>query len=141
MITKNDDMLALSERLLQLANDEGTAQIHNVAIKIAALASHPAQHPASAVSAEMVMAGAMAMVALGRTHRKADKPMPSRTEEARACLEAALGVGSAQEPIGYAPFHPSHGWRPDLAAKKEQIATAVLMRSIDGAAQLGWSVS
>jgi hypothetical protein len=43
MITKNDDMLALSERLLQLANDEGTAQIHDVAIKIAALASRPAQ--------------------------------------------------------------------------------------------------
>jgi hypothetical protein len=42
-MTKQDEMLALSERLLQLANDEGTAQIHDVAIKIAALVSHPAQ--------------------------------------------------------------------------------------------------
>jgi hypothetical protein len=111
-----------------------------VAIKIAALVSHLAQHPPSTASAEMVMAGAIAMVVLGRTHREASKPTPSRTEEARACLEAALGIVSAREPIGYAPFHPSYGWRPDLAAKKEQIATAVLMRSIESAAQLGWSV-
>jgi hypothetical protein len=44
-MTKDETMLALSERLLQLANDEGTAQIHDVAIKIAALVSHLAQEP------------------------------------------------------------------------------------------------
>jgi hypothetical protein len=38
-MTKDDDMVVLSERLLQLANDEATAQIHDVAIKIAALVS------------------------------------------------------------------------------------------------------
>jgi len=48
--------------------------------------------------------------------------------------------GSGNQPIGYAPFHPRFGWRVDLAAKDEQIATAVLMRSIDGAAQAGWSI-
>jgi hypothetical protein len=36
----NEKMLALSERLLQLANDEGTAQIHDVAIEIAAALAH-----------------------------------------------------------------------------------------------------
>jgi hypothetical protein len=44
MITKNDEMLALSERPLQLANDEGTAQIHDVALEIRRLAT--AAHPA-----------------------------------------------------------------------------------------------
>lgn len=33
-----NDLEILSERLLQLANDEGTAQIHDVAIEIARLA-------------------------------------------------------------------------------------------------------
>jgi hypothetical protein len=33
-MTKDNEMLALSERLLQLANDEGTAQIHDLALEI-----------------------------------------------------------------------------------------------------------
>ncbi len=44
-----------------------------------------------ASSAE-IMEAAKAMVLLGREHSQAGKPMPSRTEEARAALEAAERV-------------------------------------------------
>ena len=40
---EREGLAALSERLLQLASDEGTAQIHDVALKIAAIASRPPQ--------------------------------------------------------------------------------------------------
>jgi hypothetical protein len=38
-MSKDDAMLILSERLLQLANDEGTAQIHDIAIEISRVAT------------------------------------------------------------------------------------------------------
>lgn len=47
---------------------------------------------------------------------------------------------AAQESIGYAPYHHTHGWRIDLASKSQQIATAYAMRNIDGAAASGWEV-
>jgi hypothetical protein len=43
-MSKDDELLALSERLLQLANDEGTAQIHDVALDIRRLVTSPAQN-------------------------------------------------------------------------------------------------
>jgi hypothetical protein len=60
----------------------------------------------------------------------------------RLAAQADAPGGQPQSPvaIGFAAYHPTLGWRPDLAAKSEQIVTALVMRSIDGAAAEGWEV-
>ncbi len=57
------------------------------------LALGPAQQVT--VTDEMAMAGAKAMILLGREHRIRGEDLPSRQQEARACLDAALALSSA----------------------------------------------
>jgi hypothetical protein len=59
-----------------------------------------------------------------------------------AAVEAGI-VGAAQtmgEPVGYAPYHPKHGWRIDLSASLERLAECYAMRNIESAAQQGWTI-
>jgi len=62
------------------------------------------------------------------------------TNRIERALEVLRGVPQSPAAIGFAAYHPTLGWRPDLAAKSAQIATALVMRSIDGAAAAGWEV-
>ncbi|HMI56396.1 MAG TPA: hypothetical protein VK494_09425 [Gemmatimonadaceae bacterium] len=62
--------------------------------------------------------------------------------EARAAIESVIpdvaqAVGA---PIGYAPFHPKHGWRIDLSGYTAQLAECYAMRNIESAAQQGWTI-
>jgi hypothetical protein len=50
---------------------------------------------ATIVTDEMVMAGAKAMVRLGHDHRARGEPMPTRLQEARACLTARAALEDA----------------------------------------------
>jgi hypothetical protein len=51
------------------------------------------------ITDEMVMAGAKAMVLLGRDNRVKGAELPTRLEEARACLEAAYSVSREKEAL------------------------------------------
>jgi hypothetical protein len=53
---------------------------------------------ATIVTDEMVMAGAKAMVRLGHDHRTRGEPMPTRLQEARACLTARAALDKGNEP-------------------------------------------
>jgi hypothetical protein len=61
---------------------------NKIANRIEAL--HAALREATIVTDEMVMAGACAVVRLAHDHRTRGEPMPTRLQEARACLTAAL---------------------------------------------------
>lgn len=69
--------------------------------------------------------------------------------EANKCLRAAYALrklssqptaSAPGEPVGWCAYHRTHGWRPDLAARHQQDATAAAMRSIESAAQQGWEI-
>jgi hypothetical protein len=47
---------------------------------------------ATIVTDEMVMAGACAMIRLGQDHQTKGEPMPTRLQEARACLTARAAL-------------------------------------------------
>lgn len=83
------------DRIEQRLNESGTGEmglldtIHAVAaiVREARTSGHA---PTPAVTDEMAMAGARAMVLLGQDHKDRGEHLPSRLQEARACLKAAL---------------------------------------------------
>src|ERR1700753_1975109 len=52
----------------------------------------------------------------------------------------ALRAAASGEPVAWIPRHPAKGWAASLAARDAQTASADLMRSVECAAQQGWSI-
>lgn len=85
-----------------------------------------------------------ALAAFGRATTQTQIPDDLRREAIQKVHGFLVGMRdaaqAASEPIGYAAYHPEHGWLPHLAEKTEQNATAIAMRSIEGAAQKRWTI-
>jgi hypothetical protein len=94
-------MQEMSDLVKRLRNFEGMPEAQGwnmieAADRIEALEA--ALREPTIVTDEMVMAGAKAMVRLGHDHRTRGEPMPTRLQEARACLiaHAALDKDTGQ---------------------------------------------
>lgn len=115
--------------------DEGSDEIQIAVLDVidAALATQP---PDTAVEREPCYSTIETCFDCG-VREPCDEDCPNHVEPEPVSRSSAQSVS---EPIGYAPYHPKHGWRIDLCGCTVQLAECYAMRNIESAAQQGWTI-